>query len=66
MKASKNIMNHSFLSFTTFIEYQKKIRDLKDSLPIKKSSIKEAQKILDTYINLSQKLSDDIIRMREE
>ena len=66
MKPNKNLLNHSFLSFPTFIEYKKKLTELKATLLIKKSSIVEARKILDNYIKPSHKLSDDIIHMREE
>lgn len=66
MGAVKKSLDHSFLPFTTFIEYQKKLTELKADLHIKKPSIAEARKILDAYIKPSQKLSDDILKMREE
>lgn len=62
----KNSVTHLFLPFSTFIEYQKKLRELKSALYVKKSSIAEARKLMDAYIKPSQKLSDDILKMREE
>lgn len=62
----KNSVTHLFLPFSTFIEYQKKLRELKAALHVKKFSITEARKLLDAYIKPSQKLSDDILNMREE
>ncbi len=66
MKTAKKTLDHSFISFTTFIEYKKKLAELKTSLHIKKASITEARRILDTYIKPPHKLSDDILHMREE
>ena len=40
---------------------------LKTKFNIRKtSSVVEARKILDTYMKKTQKLSDDILKMREE
>ncbi|HHT9121557.1 MAG TPA: hypothetical protein ACFYEF_01700 [Candidatus Wunengus sp. YC63] len=66
MRTVKNSVDHSFLPFPTFIEYKKNLTELKTALHIKKSSIADVRKILDAYIKPSQKLSDDIIKMREE
>lgn len=66
MKAAKKIPDHSFLPVTTFIEYKKKLAELKAALHIKKSSAAEACRILDKYINSSHKISADILHMREE
>ena len=66
MGTAKTIVGHSFLPITTFIEYKKKLAELKAALHIKKASITEARKILDNYVNPSHKLSDDILHMREE
>lgn len=63
---AKDSVTHLFLPFSTFIEYQKKISELKTALHLKKSSITDARKLLDAYIKPSQKLSDDILKMREE
>lgn len=66
MRIVKNFLKHSFLPFPTFIEYQKRLMELKASLQVKKSSIVEARHILDAYMKPTQKLSDDILKMREE
>lgn len=67
MKTAKNQLNYSFIPFLTFIEYRKELLHLKDTLNIKKrSSVLEARKILDSYMKPPQKLSDDILKMREE
>ena len=63
---AKDSVYHSFLPLPAFIEYQKKLRELKTALRVKKFSIAEARKLLDAYIKPSQKLSDDIIKTREE
>ncbi len=65
MKTAKKSLNHPFVPFSTFIEYRKKLKELKSALHIKKASITEARKILNTYIT-THKLSNDIIKMREE
>ncbi len=62
----KDSTAHSFLPLPTFIEYQRKLRELKAALRVKKFSITEARKLLDAYIKPSEKLSDDILKMREE
>lgn len=67
MKSAKKSLNNSFIPFFTFIEYRKKLTQLKTKFNIrKKSSVVEARKILDAYIKTPQKLSDDILKMREE
>lgn len=66
MKTAKKMPDHSFLPVTTFIEYKKKLAELKASLHIKKSSAADARKILDKYMQSPHKISDDIIQMREE
>lgn len=66
MKTVKNSLNNSFTPLFTFIEYRKKLMQLKTKFRIrKKSSVVEARKILDTYIKTPQKLSNDILKMRE-
>jgi len=66
MKTLENPINYSFTAFSTFIEYKKKLAELKTSLHVKSSSIIEARKTIDTYIKPSHKLSNDVIKMREE
>lgn len=66
MKPIKYSMKNSFLPFSTFIEYQKQLKELKSTLRLKKSSISEACKIFDAYIKPQQKLSRDIMKMRKE
>jgi len=63
---TKDSVFNSFLPLSTFIEYQKKLRELKAALPVKKGSIAEARKVLDAYIKPSEKLSNDISKIREE
>lgn len=66
MKTANKIPDYSFLPITTFIEYKKKLAELKASLHIKKATVTEARKILDSYMKPPHKLSDDILHMREE
>ena len=67
MKTAKNSFNDTFIPLFTLIEYRKKLMQLKTKLHIReKSSIVEARKILDSYIKPPRKLSDDILKMREE
>lgn len=66
MKTAKKTQTHSFLPITSFIEYQKKLKELKTSLHIKKATATEARKVLDSYVTPSHKLSDDLLHMREE
>lgn len=67
MKTVKASLDQSFTPFFTFIEYQNKIIELETTLRIKETlSIKKARKLLDNYIKPHQKLSDDILKMREE
>lgn len=66
MKTAKKPIDHSFLPLTTFIEYKKKLAELKASLHIKKASVTDACKILDSYMKPPHKLSDDVLQMREE
>ena len=66
MKTAKKTLDHSFLPFSTFIEYKIKLAELKASLHIKKASVTDACKILDSYMKPPHKLSDDILQMREE
>jgi hypothetical protein len=67
MKTAKNSLDNSFVPLFTFIEYRKKLMQLKTKFNIrKKSSVVEARNILDTYMKKTQKLSDDILKMREE
>lgn len=66
MKTANKILDYSFLPITTFIEYKKKLAELKASLHTRKASVTEARKILDSYMKPPRKLSDDILQIREE
>ena len=66
MKTVKDSLNLSFIDFSTFIEYQKKLTELRSTLHLKDTSIVEARNTLNSYIKPSHKLSNDVIKMREE
>lgn len=66
MKTAQKSQSYSFVPFNIFIEYKKKLTELKTSLHITKMSINEARKILDRYVNPTHKLSSDVLHMREE
>ena len=66
MKTVKKPVDYSFLPLPTRIEHKKNLKELKTALHAKESSIANARRILDAHIKPSQKLSDDIIKTREE
>lgn len=68
MKTVKKPADYSFLPLPipTRIEHKKNLKELKTALHVKESSVANARRILDALIKPSQKLSDDIIKTREE